>query len=155
MASDEATTASGLGRGVVAGLAGTAVMSGFQRFVEMPLTGRQESFAPANFAEKVLPIRPRRGEARRQLNEVTHFALGAAVGVARAVAERAGLRGQRATLTAFAAMYTGDLLLNTALGLYRPSEWSGRDWAIDLVDKFVQAEATGLVFERLGRGGGR
>ncbi len=37
-------------RGVLAGLAGTAVMTAFEKFVEMPLTGRGESYAPANFA---------------------------------------------------------------------------------------------------------
>ncbi len=42
-----------IGRGVFAGVAGTAVMTAFQKFVEMPITGREESFAPANFAARV------------------------------------------------------------------------------------------------------
>ncbi len=41
------TTATVLGRGTAAGLAGTAVMTAFQVLVEMPLTGREESYAPA------------------------------------------------------------------------------------------------------------
>ncbi len=49
----------------------------------------------------------------------------------------------------FAGVYTGDVLLNTALGLYQPWSWSGRDLAIDVVDKLVQAQATGAIFERL------
>ena len=38
-----------LGRGVLAGLAGTVVMTVFQRLVEMPLTSREDSYAPARF----------------------------------------------------------------------------------------------------------
>lgn len=61
----------------------------------------------------------------------------------------AGLRGQRAVNTVFAAVYTGDVLLNTALGLYQPAQWRAQDWAIDVVDKYVQALATGLIFDSL------
>jgi hypothetical protein len=44
----EAPTATNvLGRGVVAGVAGTVVMTAFQKFVEMPITGREDSYAPA------------------------------------------------------------------------------------------------------------
>ncbi len=49
----------------------------------------------------------------------------------------------------FATVYTGDVGLNTALGLYQPLTWSGRDWAIDIGDKLVQAEATGAIFDHL------
>ncbi len=64
------------------------------------------------------------------------------------VAAYAGLRGPQAIAAVFATVYTGDVLLNTELGLYEPSAWSGRDWAIDLTDKFVQAAATGVIFDR-------
>jgi len=138
-----------LGRGVVAGLAGTAVMSGFQKFIEMPITGRDDSFAPANFAEKVLPFEVKSEEERRRLNWVTHFALGALWGTAFGVAGRAGLHGQKAVAAVFAAVYTGDVLLNTALGLYEPSKWSKGDLAVDVIDKLVQAEATGAIFDTL------
>jgi len=46
-------------------------------------------------------------------------------------------------------VYTGDVLLNTALGLYQPLTWSRKDWAIDVVDKLVQAAATGIVYDRV------
>ncbi len=54
--SNPSTLAGTLGRGMLSGLAGTAVMTAFQRYVEMPLTGRGESYAPAKLAEKILPI---------------------------------------------------------------------------------------------------
>ncbi len=140
-----------IGRGVLAGLAGTVAMTAFQKFVEMPITGRDESFAPANFAAKILPIQPKNDQERQRLNWATHFALGAMWGSAFGIAGRAGLHGQKAVAAVFATVYTGDVLLNTALGLYQPSSWSTRELVVDLVDKLVQAEATGLIFDRMDR----
>jgi len=141
------STAGMIGRGIVAGVAGTVVMTAFQKLVEMPLTGRQDSYAPADFAQRVLPVHPRNAQERNRLNYVTHFALGGMWGTAHGLAASAGLRGQTAVNTVFATVYTGDVLLNTALGLYQPTKWSAQDWAIDVVDKYVQAKATGLIFE--------
>ncbi len=155
--SEQAAVQGSLGRGVVTGVAGTAVMSAFQKLVEMPITGREESFAPANFAAKILPIEPKNEQERQRLNWVTHFALGAMWGSAFGIAGRAGLHGQKAVAAVFAAVYTGDVLLNTALGLYEPSSWTKRDLVVDVIDKLIQAEATGVIFDRISRsqsGGG-
>lgn len=136
-----------MGRAVFAGVAGTAAMTVFQKLVEMPITGRPDSYAPAEFAEKIFRVHPEDAVARSRLNYVTHFALGTMWGAAYGVAARAGLRGPRAVAAVFTTVYAGDVLLNTALGLYRPTQWSGKDWAIDVVDKLVQAAATGAVFD--------
>ncbi len=141
------STTSALAKGVIAGLAATVVMTAFQKFVEMPITKRSDSYAPADFAERVLPVRAAPGEDRKRLNYATHFALGSMWGAAYGVAKRLGLEAPAAVTGVFATVYTGDLALNTALGLYRPWDWSGRDWAIDVVDKLVQAAATGAVYE--------
>jgi len=136
-----------LARGALSGVAGTVVMTGFQTYVEMPITSREESYAPADLARR-LGIKVRRRH-RRRVNYVTHFALGAGWGLARAAAARVGLRGQPAVGAVFGAMWPGDVAAATALGLEKPWRWSGRDWAIDVVDKLVLAEATGLAFDRL------
>jgi hypothetical protein len=138
-----------LTRGVVSGVAGTVVMTAFQKLVEMPLTQREESFAPADFAEKVTPIETRSPRGRQRLNYVTHFSLGMMWGAAYGIAALKGLRGQKAANTVFGVVYTGDVLLNTALGLYSPGQWSKKDLVVDVVDKYVQAQATGAVFDRL------
>jgi hypothetical protein len=143
------STATVLGRAVLAGLAGTVVMTAFQKFVEMPLTKRKDSYAPADFAEKALPVHPTTPDGRSRLNYTTHFALGGMWGTAYGIAAARGLRGQKAANTVFAVVYTGDVLLNTALGLYQPHRWTAKDWAVDLVDKYVQAQATGVVFDRV------
>ncbi|MEH0934492.1 hypothetical protein [Micromonospora psammae] len=61
------------GRGLLAGVAGTVVMTAFQKLIDMPLTEREDSYAPADFAERVLPIHPRTTRGRTGLNYATHF----------------------------------------------------------------------------------
>jgi len=141
-----------LGRGVAAGLAGTAVMTAFQKLVEMPLTGRPDSYAPANFVQKVLPIDPKTDRGRSALNYAAHFGIGAAWGATHALAERAGMRGQRAVGAVFTGIYLGDGALNVALGLYKPAEWTAADWATDIGEKLLLAESVGLIYERLDSG---
>lgn len=149
MTSSTESLGTSLGRGTAAGIAGTVVMTAFQHYVEMPLTQRKESFAPADLAQTVLRIKPRSKPGRRKLNLATHFALGAGWGLARSAVGRFGLAGHPAVAATFAAMYPGDVLLATALGIYRPREWSAQDVAVDVVDKLVQAEATGLIYDAL------
>jgi hypothetical protein len=143
-----ASLTANIGRGILAGVAGTVVMTAFQKLIEMPITGRGDSYAPADFAERVLPVHPASPEGRHRLNYVTHFSLGGMWGTAYGIAAAAGLRGQKAANTVFATVYTGDVILNTALGLYQPTQWSRQDWIVDIVDKYVQAQATGAIFDR-------
>jgi len=143
------TTATVLGRGATAGLAGTVVMTAFQLLVEMPLTGREESYAPANFASRVFGVEPKTAKRHRALNYAAHFGIGAAWGATHGYVVHKGIRGQKAVFAVFAGIYTGDGLLNMSLGLYQPWNWSAQDWATDLGEKLILAEATGLIYERL------
>lgn len=136
-------------RGVIAGVAGTGVMTAFQKAIEMPISGREDSYAPAEFAAKVLRIRPRGRRGRMVSNYAVHFALGTMWGAAYGVTAHLGMRGPRAVATVFGIMYSGDVLLNMALGLYRPSAWSVQDWIVDVADKLVQAAATGVIYDRV------
>jgi hypothetical protein len=70
-------------------------------------------------------------------------------GSAYGLAAHAGLSGQKAVAAVFGTVYTGDVLLNTALGLYKPTTWSTQDWAVDIIDKLVQAQATGAIFDQV------
>jgi hypothetical protein len=141
-----------LTRGAGAGLAGAVVMTAWQKLVEMPLTGRGDSFEPANLVIRVLPIGRKRGKAKRRLNYAAHMGVGAGWGAAHAAIARRGLRGQRAVATTFGVLWPGDVTTTWALGLNPPVwRWSRRDLAIDLADKLVLAQATGAVYDRLRR----
>lgn len=143
------TTSTVLARGAAAGLAGTVVMTAFQVLVEMPLTGRKESYAPANFVSHVFGVKPKSKAKRRGLNYAAHFGIGTAWGATHGLAVHKGLRGQQAVAAVFGGIYVGDAILNTALGLYEPWKWSAQDWVTDLGEKFLLAESVGLIYERL------
>jgi hypothetical protein len=140
--------ASSVGRGVAAGVAGSVVMTAFQKFIEMPITGRDDSYAPAKLGKKLLPVDPSTDEGRKRLNYAMHFSLGAMWGAGYGVASHAGLRGPRAIAATFAAIYANDVLTTTALGLTNPLKWSRQDLVVDVVNKFVQVTATGVIFDR-------
>ncbi|HSH55655.1 MAG TPA: hypothetical protein VK983_02395 [Candidatus Limnocylindrales bacterium] len=137
-----------VGRAVVAGVAGSAVMTAFQKFIEMPLTGREDSDAPAQLAQKVLPVEPKNEKEKTRLNQITHYALGAMWGAAYGVAAYKGLRGPKAVARVFPAIYTNDIITITSLGLAKPWNWTRKETAIDVVDKFVQVMATSFIFDR-------
>jgi hypothetical protein len=141
--------AANVGRGALAGLAGSVVMTAFQKFVEMPITKREDSYGPADLAQKLLPVEPSSEAGRKRLNYATHTALGAMWGAAYGVAAHKGLRGLRGAAATFGAIYAQDLVMITALGLGKPWTWSAKEWTIDVVDKVVVIVATGTIFDRL------
>ncbi len=138
-----------VGRGALAGVAGSVVMTAFQKLVEMPISEREDSYAPAELAQKLLPVRPQSAAGRWWLNYAAHTALGAMWGAAYGVAAHRGLRGARGAAATFAAIYAQDLVMIPALGLGKPSEWSRKDWTIDVLDKVVVIAATGALFDRV------
>jgi hypothetical protein len=138
-----------LGRGLAAGLLGTGGMTAVQTLVEMPVTGRRDSDAPARFVETVLPIPVTGAEQHHRLNYLAHYALGATWGGAYGLVARARLRGWKALVVAFGVRYAADVLLSTALGIYQPSKWTPQDVTVDLLDKSVQVAMTSILFERV------
>jgi hypothetical protein len=138
-----------VGLGMLAGVAGSVVMTAFQKLIEMPISGRGDSYQPAQLAQKLLPIEPPQDDkALKRLNYMTHFSLGAMWGAAYGVAAYNGLRGSRAVSRVFPAIYTNDVMVGTVLGLGKPWEWSLKEFTIDVVDKFVQVAATSFIFDR-------
>jgi hypothetical protein len=138
-----------VGLGMLAGVAGSVIMSVFQKLIEMPISGRGDSYQPAQLAQKLFPVDPPKDDkTRKQLNYTMHFMLGAMWGGAYGLAAYNGLRGSRAVSRVFPAIYTNDVVVGTVLGLGKPWEWSRREATIDVVDKFVQVAATSFIFDR-------
>lgn len=67
-------------------------MTAFQKLAEMPVTQRDESYAPADFAARVLPVNPTTEQDRQRLNWVTQFVLNGMWGSAYGIAASRGLR---------------------------------------------------------------
>ena len=142
-----------ISRGVVAGLTGTVAMTAFQRFVEMPLSGRAESYQPAELVEKISGARPGQPN-RRRLNYAAHFGVGAAWGAAHGAVAHARGSGYGTAATVFLALWPADVASMHLLGLGEPLwRWSAAELAVDVADKLVLAVATGVAFEALSRRG--
>ena len=138
-----------VGLGMLAGVAGSVVMTAFQKFIEMPISGRKDSYQPARLAKKLLPIDPPRDDrARKRLNYAMHYALGAMWGGAYGLAAYTGRRGARAVSWVFPTIYTNDVVVSTTLGLGKPWKWSRKEFTVDVVDKFVQVAATSFIFDQ-------
>ncbi len=143
--------AGSLGRGLVAGLIGTGVMT-LAQTVEMKLRGREPSLAPAHAVEKTFGIEPRSEDAEQRLNQMTHFAYGSAWGLARALLGSAGVGAAAANSLHLLLVWGAALAMLPRLDLAPPvREWSKAEVAQDLGMHALYALATGAAYEWLER----
>lgn len=136
-----------LGRGLLAGAAGTAVMTAVQR-LEMRATGRGPSDVPTRALSKTLHIQPHDEQGRRRLGEVAHWGYGTSWGLVRALLAELGLRGRQATAAHLGAVWGTGLVVLPAMGLVPPPHrWGIRSLLHDLLHHATYATATGLAFD--------
>ena len=141
--------AAAVGKGLFAGLAGTAAMTASST-LEAKLRGRESSSAPAKAAGKVLGVQPRDPDGEARFSQVVHWSYGTSWGVARALIELAGLRGPRATAAHFAAVSGSSLVMLPALEV-APPPWRQEpaELGIDALHHVVYATATGAAWAAL------
>jgi hypothetical protein len=145
------TLTSALGRGLFAGLIGTVVMTVVQ-LVEIKITGRQPSTAPADAAAKVLGVEPRGPAERSRFSNLVHFAYGTTWGALRGLLGITGLAPWLATLVYFAVVWGTGLVLLPALGVAPPvTKWGAKWVVLDAAYHVVYAVATGLTYEYITR----
>src|ERR1043165_7841240 len=97
--------ADGIGKGVVAGLAGTAAMT-VSSTLEAKLRGRSFSTAPAKAATRALGIETfDDGEAYARFSNLVHWGYGTGWGVARGILRAIGLGPRAATPAHFALIW--------------------------------------------------
>jgi hypothetical protein len=136
-----------VGRGLLAGLAGTAAMS-LSQTVEMDLTGRQPSSTPAEAVEKVLGIRALDEEHKAQLAQMAHWGYGTAWGLFRSLLDLLGLRGNEASLVHGFVIWGAATALLPGLEVAPPAgEWPVKVHVTEGVHHFVYALATGLAYD--------
>src|SRR5438552_10174904 len=95
---------SAIGRGLIAGLAGTAAIT-ISSTIEMKLRGRKPSTTPGKVAGKVLGVRARDQEGMMRFSNIIHWDYGMSWGLFLSAAELAGLSGTPASLAHFAAVW--------------------------------------------------
>ena len=143
------TLAEAVGKGLVAGLVGTAAMT-LSSTLEMKLRGREASDAPSRAAGKVLGVQPRNPEGRERFSQVVHWSYGTGWGIARGLLGPAGLDGPVASVAHFAAVWGAEQAMLPALGVMPPlTEMSTEEIAIDAFHHAVYAAATGWAYDWL------
>jgi hypothetical protein len=146
------TLAGSIGKGVLAGLAGTAAMT-VSSTVEAKVRRRAFSTAPADAAAKVLGISGFRDEAAHsRFSNLVHWGYGTGWGVTRGLLRATGMSPGRATATHLAALWGSEQVMLPALAVAPPvTMWGREEVAIDGFHHAVYALSTGLAYELLGR----
>ena len=141
------TVASSIGKGLVAGLVGTAAMT-VSSSLEARIRHRAASSAPARATAKVLGIKEFEDDiAAARFNDVSHWGYGTMWGVVRGLLGASGLSPNAATAAHGAAVWGSAAVTLPALEVTPPFVfWGRKEVAIDLWHHAVYATATGLAY---------
>ena len=147
--------AGSIGKGLVAGVIGTASMT-VSSTVEARLRHRKPSSAPARATAEVLGITSFADEiAHARFNDLAHWGYGTAWGVVRGLLDTAGLPPRAATAAHAAAVWGSAQVALPALDIAPPAIfWAPREIAIDAFHHTVYAITTGIAYELLSNGRG-
>jgi hypothetical protein len=142
--------ASSIGKGLVAGFAGTAAMT-VSSTLEAKLRGRAPSSAPARATAKVLGIASfEDAVAQARFNDLSHWGYGTSWGVVRGLLDAAGVPPRKATAAHGAAVWGSAQVTLPALDIAPPAIfWGKEEVAIDAFHHTVYAVATGVAYELL------
>ena len=146
------TLSRSIGRGIVAGLAGTAAMTASST-LEAKIRGRAFSTAPAEAARKVLGIHDFESEgARSRFSDLVHWGYGTGWGVVHGLLRGSGLPARAATPAHGAAVWGSATVMLPSLGIAPPFWlWGRKEIAIDVMHHLVYAGATGLAYSAIER----
>jgi hypothetical protein len=142
--------ASSIGKGLVAGLVGTAAMT-VSSTLEARLRHRKASSAPARATAKALGIASFEDDiARARFNDLSHWGYGTSWGMVRGLLDASGLPPRAATLAHGAAIWGSEQVTLPALDIAPPAIfWGPYEVAIDAFHHTVYAVATGIAYELL------
>lgn len=140
--------ASGVGRGILAGIVGTAAMT-LSSTIEMKLRQREPSTAPAQAASEVLGFRVWKQDQEKFAN-IVHWQYGSSIGALRGLFSAMGLHEPLASGVFFAAVWGTALAMVPRLTDAPPvKEWGPEELAIDGFHHLVYAVATSLAIGTL------
>ena len=143
--------AAAVGKGLFAGVVGTAAMTASST-IEAKLRGRGSSSTPGQAAAKVLGVQPVDEESEARFSNLVHWGYGTAWGGARGLLEAAGLSGPAATVAHFGAVWGSEQVMLPALDVTPPlTEWGAEEIAIDTLHHLVYVTTTGLAYSLLDR----
>jgi hypothetical protein len=138
-----------LGKGLAAGLVGTAAMT-LPSTMEMKLRDRGASNAPADAASELLDIDEFSSEdAKQRFGQLVHWTYGTGWGAARGVLG-AFLPPPAADAAHFVSVWGAEQVMLPALDVSPPAtKWGAEEVAVDAWHHLVYAVATGLAYRWL------
>lgn len=140
---------SAIGRGLIAGLAGTAAIT-LSQYIENKINHKEANFAPADAAGKALGIEASERENRKKLSREVHWTYGTLWGVARGLLSLAHIKKSPATILHLGAIYYTALTIQPDFEVRPPvTDWSKRDILMDGFHHAVYAVVAGLVFDAI------
>lgn len=143
--------AADVGRGLFAGLLGTAAMT-VSSTAEMKIRGRPASNAPAVAAGKVLGVEPKDEEGEARFSTLVHWGYGTGWGAVRGLVGSAGLEGPAAAAAHFGAVWGAEQVMLPALNVAPPFwTWGAKEVGIDAFHHLVYATATSVAYSVLDR----
>ena len=142
---------SAIGRGLIAGMVGTAAIT-ISQMIEMKITERESSDAPAKVGGKTLGVQPRNPEGKQRFMQVMHWGYGTSWGMFRGVLSLAGLKGPIATGMHFSAIWGTELVMIPNMTEAPPAkEWGAPALAKDALHHLVYAVAAGATYDYINR----
>ncbi|MEX8545984.1 MAG: hypothetical protein V5804_00155 [Mucilaginibacter sp.] len=140
-----------IGIGVMAGLVGTAAIT-VSQMIEMKIDGRQPSSAPVDAVSKVLDMKPTSEEQKAKVSQQIHWVYGTSWGIVRGLISLTGLKGWKATVIHFAAIWGTEMVMLPSLDIAPPAtEEDAKTISIDGLHHAVYAVAAGLAFDAIAK----
>ena len=140
---------SAIGRGLIAGLAGTAAIT-LSQFIEKQINHKEPSFAPADAACKALGLEASDRENRGKLSREVHWTYGTLWGVARGLLSLAHIKKSPATVIHFGAIYYTALTIQPDFEVTQPvADWSKKDLLMGGLHHAIYAAVAGFVFDAI------
>ncbi|WDF53643.1 hypothetical protein [Mucilaginibacter sp. KACC 22063] len=144
---------SAIGKGLLAGLAGTAAIT-ISQMIEMKITKREPSDAPVKVVSQVADIQPTDDEQKEKVSQEIHWAYGSALGISRGLIALTGLKGLPATALHFGVVWATALVVLPKYKAAPPiTEEEPKSIAIDALHHAVYATAAGFTYDALDAGG--
>lgn len=138
-----------IGVGLIAGLAGTLVMTICQR-IDMKISGRKASQTPSNAVREALDIQPVSESKAQEVSNKIHWVYGTSLGMARGFISLFGLNGLAAHSAFFATAWGAELFMLPALKVAPPvTKETPQVIGKDAMFHLVYALSAGLVFDAI------
>ncbi len=138
-----------IGVGLIAGLAGTIVMTICQK-IDMEITGRKASNTPANAVREALDIKPVSESKTEDISNKIHWVYGTSLGMARGFISLFGLKGLAANSAFFTTVWGAELFMLPYLKVAPPvTKEAPETIAKDALYHLVYAFSAGLVFDAI------